>query len=483
MKEMVEHTLLPQATYEQVDVELNGQERIGKWKAYAEYKASGVEWLGEIPEHWEVKRLKFLCTVNPSKAETHILSKDTVVSFLPMELIGEDGQLSLTEQREIHQVQQGYSYFRSGDVIVAKITPCFENGKGALCEQLINTIGFGTTELHTIRPGRYLHALFLFYTTRSTPFRHLGAANMIGSAGQQRVPEEFINDFPLAQPPLEEQHAIATFLNHKTTRIKDLIAKKERHIALLQEQRIALINQAVTKGLNTDVPMKDSGVEWLGQIPEHWSYRQFKHIADISYGLTLELDRTETEGTCILSLPNLTKDGQLILHDVPLTPLTPQEKTHLLLRKGDLLFNWRNGSLDHVGKTAYFNADGEYTHVSFLLRVRFDTEQYEPRYYHMFLNNLRSTGFFSASKSRINNTYNQAELKRLEVIVPPLQEQKAIAAYLEQETTKINKLITGIQESIKKLKEYSTTLISAAVTGKIDVRGEVAVKIQAVAPR
>jgi type I restriction enzyme S subunit len=202
----------------------------------------------------------------------------------------------------------------------------------------------------------------------------------------------------------------------------------------------------------------------------HWETRQFKRVAEISYGLTLELDRTESEGTYIISLPNITKEGQLLLDDVPRTPLPSEEKKKLLLRRGDLLFNWRNGSPDHVGKTAYFDGDGEYTHVSFLLRIRLNPTKYDSRYYQMFLNNLRNGEFFSSAKTRVNKTYNQTELGRLEVTVPPFEEQRMIADYLDYETAKIDALISRIRTGVEKLKEYSRGLISAAVTGKIDVR-------------
>src|SRR5216683_1751510 len=115
----------------------------GKWKRYPAYKDSGVEWLGEIPKHWEVKRLKFTCQINPSKYDISHFPIEMEVSFLPMELIGEDGTSSLEEMRLIEQVRQGYTYFRDEDVIIAKITPCFENGKGALCNGLTNGAGFG----------------------------------------------------------------------------------------------------------------------------------------------------------------------------------------------------------------------------------------------------------------------------------------------------------------------------------------------------
>ena len=159
---------------------------------YPKYKASGTDWLGEVPEHWSVRRLRFVAELNPSKSEISQLDRETVVSFLPMESVGDDGTLSLDKEKTIGEVESGYTYFRDGDVTVAKITPCFENGKGALMYGLTNGIGFGTTELIVVRPrpdevlGTYLHFLFI-----STEFRGLGESHMYGAGGQKRVPDAF----------------------------------------------------------------------------------------------------------------------------------------------------------------------------------------------------------------------------------------------------------------------------------------------------
>jgi type I restriction enzyme S subunit len=163
-----------------------------------------------------------------------------------METIGEDGTYSLEEERPIEQVLQGYTYFRDGDIGIAKITPCFENGKGALFDGLKNGLGFGTTELHILRAKKETNSKFLFYLTRSQPFRRLGIAKMYGSAGQKRVPEDFVRDFETGFPPLSEQSAIAAYLDRETARIDALIGKAEAMIVCLQEYRTALISAAVT---------------------------------------------------------------------------------------------------------------------------------------------------------------------------------------------------------------------------------------------
>jgi hypothetical protein len=146
----------------QIGAEAINESVVRKWKQYPAYKNSGVEWLGEIPAHWDVKRLRFSCQINPPKSEISSLPIDTTVSFLPMERIREDGFLDLEEIRAIEQVRQGYTYFRNTDVIIAKITPCFENGKGALCSNLLNGIGFGTTELHVLRANEEIEPSFIW---------------------------------------------------------------------------------------------------------------------------------------------------------------------------------------------------------------------------------------------------------------------------------------------------------------------------------
>jgi len=161
-------------------------------------KPSGVEWLGDVPEHWAVKRTRFMATMNPTKQEISHLPPETEVSFLPMESVGEDGSLNLETTRPIFEVSSGYTYFAEGDVTFAKITPCFENGKGAIMDKLQNAFGFGTTELTVIRPGPSLNSEYLYYLTISNDFRKNGEAWMYGAGGQKRVPDDFVRDFRLA---------------------------------------------------------------------------------------------------------------------------------------------------------------------------------------------------------------------------------------------------------------------------------------------
>ncbi len=187
-----------------------------RFKPYPAYKDSGVEWLGEIPAHWEAKWLKFAAVLNPSASETRPPPPTTEVSFVPMEAVGEYGGLDLSRTRALADAETGYTYFRDGDVVVAKITPCFENGKGARATGLTNGVAFGTTELHLLRATPALDGTFLFYLTLSDAFRRLGEAEMYGAGGEKRVPESFIGNFRHALPPVSEQRTIAAFLDRET---------------------------------------------------------------------------------------------------------------------------------------------------------------------------------------------------------------------------------------------------------------------------
>ena len=210
-------------------------------------KDSGVEWLGDVPEHWSVRRLRFIANLNPSKSECSNIGEDEEVSFLPMEAIGDDGSLNLEHVKPINEVNSGYTYFRNGDVTIAKITPCFENGKGAVMSGLKGHIGFGTTELIVVRPeqnisiSEYIHLIFV-----SAYFRKLGESWMYGAGGQKRVPDEFVRNFKIGVPPVDEQRTIVALLDTETSRMDILVQEAENGINLLRERRMTLISDAVT---------------------------------------------------------------------------------------------------------------------------------------------------------------------------------------------------------------------------------------------
>jgi hypothetical protein len=235
---------------------------------YEKYKDSGVEWIGEMPEGWEVRKLKYSVTVNPPKEDINKSLSELVV-FLPMEKVGEDGKIDCSIRKPISELYNGFTFFRKNDVIIAKITPCFENGKGAILNALPTDFGFGSTEFHVLRVKTDIDSRYLYYITKSEQFMKIGEAFMSGAAGQKRVPANFISDYPLVSPILGIQSKIADYLDRKTAEIDKLIAQKERLIELYEEKKVTIINQAVTKGIDPDTKLKDTIYEPLFWISSY----------------------------------------------------------------------------------------------------------------------------------------------------------------------------------------------------------------------
>ena len=241
-------------------------------------KPSGVEWLGDVPEHWEVATLKRVAELNPSKTEAQSsLAADTPVTFLPMACVGTDGTID-GEVLTASTVWSGFTYFRRNDVLVAKITPCFENGKGACLDSLPTEIGFGSTEFHVLRANSSVSSQFLYHTTNVVDFRRLGANAMTGAAGQQRVPLEFVANHPLAIPPLPEQKAIVAYLGKATADIDTAIARTRRQVDLLHEYRTRLIADVVTGKL--DVEKAAAGLPDVDPVPTNETEPSINAVAE-----------------------------------------------------------------------------------------------------------------------------------------------------------------------------------------------------------
>jgi type I restriction enzyme S subunit len=432
---------------------------------YPSYKDSGVEWLGDVPGHWDVKRLRFVAALNPSKAEVSSLDRETLVSFLPMDAIGEDGSLRLDIEKPINELESGYTYFRDGDVAVAKITPCYENGKGALMQGLLNGIGFGTTELIVARPkpeqvtGTYLHYLFI-----SPDFRALGESHMYGAGGQKRVPDAFVRDFATAFPPLPEQTQIAAFLDRETAKIDALVAEQRRLMDLLREKRQAVISHAVTQGLNPDTPMKSSGVEWLGHVPCHWEVTRvanvFREVADAGTDELPILSVSIHHGVSDKEMDEEEMDRKVTRSD--------DRSKYKRVATGDLVYNmmraWQGGfgtvTVEGMVSPAYVVARPKMeivtAYVEHLLRTPKAIEQ-------MRRHSRGITDF------RLRLYWD--EFKNLELAIPPQQETIQICAKIAGMEQQFSTLSAECEQSIGLLQERRTALISAAVTGQIDVRG------------
>lgn len=210
-------------------------------------KDSGVEWIGQIPEHWDLLKLKNLALVNPTNTTlVNSLDKKASVCFLAMESVETNGTVDYSHTRELASVRSGFTSFVKGDVLVAKITPCFENGKGAYLDTLQTPIGFGSTEFHVLRVKKNCDPKFLYYVTKSHSFMDMGEGLMIGSAGQKRVPTSFMQNYLVAIPDIETQIEIVNFIDQRLGEIAEAIDLQKKQIGKLKEYKTTLINDAVT---------------------------------------------------------------------------------------------------------------------------------------------------------------------------------------------------------------------------------------------
>ena len=430
-----------------------------------------------IHHDWQELRLRYCVTVNPPKSEVSRLSGNTAVSFVPMEAVGEMGGLRLDQTKTLDEVSGGYTYFRDGDILIAKITPCFENGKGAIAEGLENGIGFGTTELHVLRPSLSLDRRFLFYLTLSHGFRGMGTGSMYGAGGQKRVPDDFVRDFRHPIPSLPEQRAIAEFLDRETARIDALIEKKRRQIELLQERRAAVISRAVTKGLDPKAKMKPSGIEWLGEIPEHWRVRKLKWIAETQFS---SVDKHAIEGEQPVRLCNYVDvyyhDHITSALDFMAATATPDEARRFEIKEGDVLVTKESEEWDDIAVPAFVSEQLDGVICGYhLALIRAKAGQIDGRFLFRAFSARGINDQFRVEATGITRYgLGKYGLDNALFPVPPIFEQRAIAAFLDRETVRIDALIGKIEKSIELLREHRSALISAAVTGKIDVRKEAA---------
>ncbi|HHG90243.1 MAG TPA: restriction endonuclease subunit S [Devosia sp.] len=450
-----------------------------KYPRYPSYKPSGVEWLGEVPTHWDVKRGRFAIRVNPSPEKLHELAESDEVSFVPMEAVGEYGGLDLERTKPIFEIGSGYTEFEDGDVVVAKITPCFENGKGALAEKLANGVAFGTTELHVLRTKEVLDERYLFYLTISHPYRKLGEAEMYGAGGQKRVPPEFTKNLRIPLPELGEQQTIANFLDAQTTRIDTLIEKKHRLIEKLKEKRAALITRTVTRGLPPEAAaaagldpnpkLKPSGIDWLGDVPEHWDVLPFtKYLIDKSdyRGATPE---KVPDGIFLVTAKNV-RMGYIDYETSQ--EYVREEDYKLIMRRGlpkigDILFTTEAP----LGNIALVDREGVAL-AQRIIRFRLNPDRFNPQFvlFAMMADAFQSQ-LMSLSTGSTAEGIKASKLPILRIIAPPLPEQNIIVRYISEELRRIDAALDPAKDAIDKLQEYRSALITAAVTGKIDVRG------------
>ena len=384
-------------------------------------KDSGVEWLGEIPEHWDVKRFKYVARLSYGDSLT---AEDRVDADVPV--YGSNGIVG-------HHAAAN----TSSPVIVVGRKGSF----GKVNYSNIPAFAIDTTYFIDCRVSSE-DLRWLYYL--------LQILELDKSSKDSAVPglsREDVYALRLPLPPLAEQRAIATYLDRETAKIDALIAKTEQLNALLREKRVALISQAVTKGLDPAAPLKESGVEWLGEIPRHWEVQLFKYVARLLYGESLKAeDRVDDD------VPVYGSNGIVGYHTIANTA-------------SPVIVVGRKGSF---GKVNYSDTPAFAIDTTYFVDCKASSEDLRWLYYLLQTLELDKT-----SKDSAVPGLGREEVYTLRLPLPPLAEQRAIADHLESETAKIDALSAKNDQLIALLREKRTALISAAVTGKIDLRNEV----------
>lgn len=407
------------------------------------------------------KRMRFLVSF-PRQAEVKTLPAETVVSFVPMDGVSEFGSMDTSIHKFLGDVYNGYTFFREYDVVVAKITPCFENGKGAIAKNLANGIGFGTTEFTVLRSGPSMEPRFLYYFTVSHYFRGLGEGEMYGAGGQKRVPDSFFKNVRLPDIQRERQVEIADFLDRETAKADALVAEYERLIELLEEKRSALTTQAVTKGLDPTVPMKDSGVEWIGEIPRHWSIVPFRYCAAIAEGQVDPKDRRFSDMVMIAPNHIESNTGRLLAQETADKQAAISGK--YLVSRGDIVYSKIRPGLNKV-TIAPFDCLCSADMYPIRPSRRMDTPFLLFSMLARPFNSLATELSMRVAMPKIN----RQSLASIKMLVPQIQEQQRIVTTLQRNLKQADGLVSETHRAIRLTREHRAALITAAITDRIDV--------------
>jgi len=422
-----------------------------KFKKYPEYKDSGIEWLGKIPKEWEIKRLKFLAKFKKGQLPKNIISENTgsLPAYMSMDYLRNgdckewvtDYNCITIDEGEILLLWDGSN---AGEFILSK--------KGVI-SSTIAIVNFNK-----------VNKRFAWYYSKRLEIEI--KKNTIGM-GIPHVNGKFLNNLSFLIPSNSEQTAIANFLDEKTKKIDQVISAKEKLISLLQERKQIVIQNAVTRGLNPNVKLKDSGVEWIGMIPEHWEVKKLKYIGKSIIGLTYSPNDlcNINEGTLVLRSSNL-YEGKFKYGEKENIYVKKNIQPKLILKENDILICSRNGSRDLIGKCAIATKkDIGVSFGAFTTVFRSSINKY------IFLI-LNSEIFKFLSGLFLTSTINQltiGNLNSIAVPIPPTDERYDIYVYIKKTTNKIDHSISNQRTLITKLKEYKQTLIDSAVTGKIKI--------------
>lgn len=435
-------------------------------KPYAEYKEVGLPWLGKIPKHWEVRRGKsvFKCIDVRSKAGKEELltvsSKDGVVPRREKNVT-----MFMAESYE------GYKLCWPGDLVINSLW-AWAGGLGFSRHHGIISSAYGV-----YRPNEEFsdHWKYFDYLLRSIVYDwefHVRSKGIWVSRLQLTDPSFF--DMPIVLPPNSEAVAIAQFLTGASARISRLIRDKWRLIELLNEQKKAIIHHAVTHGIDPNVLLKPSGVEWLGDVPAHWEVTKLKHVAKVQTGITLgkNYGSVALESHPYLRVANV-QDGFLDLKEINTVSVPISEALACELQPGDVLMT-EGGDIDKLGRGYIWRGEIPHCiHQNHVFAVRCNHNKLIPEFLSFLMTSSHGRHYFQLTAKQTTNlaSTNSTTLKTFPLVLPSVTEQRSMLAHLGREFSPLELAIERAEKEIALIREYRTRLISDVVTGKLDVRG------------
>jgi type I restriction enzyme S subunit len=420
---------------------------------YEFYKDSGYQWFGAVPEHWILERAKWLF----NKAERPVKSDDEIVTCF------RDGQVTLRKNRRTEGFtnalkEHGYQRIRKGDLVIHAMD-AFAGAIGVSDSDGKSTPVYSAC---VPRQENKVNSFYYAYLMRNLALN--GFIESLAKGIRERSTDFRFNDFAelaIVLPPLAEQTAIANFLDLKTTQIDQAIAIKEKQIALLKERKRILIQNAVTRGLDPNVPMKDSGVEWIGEIPEHWELSKLgnvlKPVSIKNHPELPLLSITREQGVIIRDLENPDENHNFIPDDL---------SNYKVIEKGQFGMNKMKAWQGSYGVAEWTGIISPAYYVFSFLK------SFYPPFFHVAIRSKLYVSFFGRASDgvRIGQwDLSKSRMKEIPFVVPPHEEQVEIVAKINKESKKTETAIELQQQQIDKLKEYKSTLINSAVTGKIKV--------------
>jgi type I restriction enzyme S subunit len=444
---------------------------VTRWQPYPEYKDSGVDWLRKIPAHWGTTRIKRLANPDCRSFTDGDWIELPYITDKGVRLI-QTGNIGIGQYRE-----QGYRYVSEdtfnrfdctevipGDVLICRLAAPV--GRACLAPDL-GVRMITSVDVCILKPRNTYEPRYVVYFLSTGAYLNWIESLSRGST-RARISRSMLGDMEFIVPPLSEQRAIAAFLDHQTAKIDALIAEQRHLIELLQERRAALISHAVTKGLDPDAPMKNSGTSWIGSIPGHWRILQLRRVIRRFVDYRGRTPEKVDDGIPLITAGNI-KNGSIHFG-----------LSHQFIREEDY-DNWMVRGLPEVGDVLITTeaplgesaqvVDPRIALAQRIILLKAHKQRITSDYlkYHFAAKSGRGELWSRATGSTAIGI-KAYHLKATLVTVPPIEEQKKITAHLDRETAKIDALITEIETNVAHIEEYRTALISAAVTGKIDVR-------------